>query len=458
MKFRSSFVMLALVSLSFWLLSGCYSRAELKPRVVQPKSTISMNFTVDPGLEEQFSTFQKSSLVSQQSVTINGQNQGDAQVQQLKSLPVSLAGQLRSDLLKYKIAVPSTKPEDANLSLTGMFRFDPTYGVALDWQMVETTQGSVVHVGVAHGIHATDPTFYTDQILEPLVKMDLNRFAGNGTMVAGTTSALPSEGVDDPPASGTNGEDAWAVVIGIENYREGLAPASHAEDDARAFAAYVERTLNVPPSHIKTLVGERASRADIASALEEWLPRNAVKPGGKVYVFFSGHGAPDVESGDAYLVPYDADPAYLKTRGYAIQKLYKMLDTLPEQQSLVFLDACFSGSGDRSVLAAGTRPLVPVKTPQAAKGIISLAASQASQTTGASERSAHGLFTHHLLAGMQGKADANGDKSVTIQELAGYITTRVEEEARLQNREQTPSLTVPGGVDPSSVTLVKGLQ
>lgn len=377
----------------------------------------------------------------------------------MNALPVGLAGQMRADLLKYQIAVPLAGGEEADLRLGGLFRVSSTSGLALDWQLVESRTGAVVRAGVVEQFTLSgDLGYFADQILGDLVQVDLNRYAGRELLVAGGGGGgLVAEGVDDPPAAATRGQDAWAVIIGVENYREGLTPATHAEADAQAFAAYAEKTLGVPPSHIKTLLGERAGRADIASALEEWLPRNAVASGGRVYVFFSGHGAPDPESGDAYLVPYDADPAYLKTRGYAVKDLYAALGTLKGQESLVFLDACFSGSGDRSVLAAGTRPLVPVKEVRPVGGVVSLAAASAKQTTGASGRSAHGLFTHHLLAGMQGKADANGDRAVSVGELGAYVKEKVEEEARLQNREQTPTLSAPSGVDVQRLPLVEGL-
>lgn len=255
------------------------------------------------------------------------------------------------------------------------------------------------------------------------------------------------------------GDNTWAIVVGIERYRDALPIATYAENDARAFAAWLETTLNVPPTHIKLLVGDRASRADLASAIEEWLPRNARTPGGRVYVYFSGHGAPDPETGTAYLVPWDADPAYLKTRGYAIDALYASLSKLPSQESFVFLDACFSGSGERSVLAAGTRPLVPVRSPTPVKSrLVAYAAASSTQTTGGWQARGHGLFTGHLLDALRGASDENVDGTITVDEVARYVAPRVGREARLQNREQTPVLTMPTGAAPHSITVVTGVQ
>lgn len=448
---------LFLVAVALWC-TGCYSRAEIKGRKVAPQSTLKMSFSNEPGLEDFVAARTRSNAqqLQQQGQKVDVQQSVSQNVAQVRALPGTITGILRGDLLKYKIAVPLAQGDEANLELRGVFRPDQIYGVALDWQLVEPRGGAVVRAGVASTAYGTVEPL-VDQILEDLVAVDLNQYAKGNTMLA--ASALPAEsGIDEAPEAATPGDKAWAVIIGVENYREDLVPATHAEADAQAFAAYAEKTLGVPPTHIKVLLGERAGKADIASALQEWLPRNAVAPGGRVYVFFSGHGAPDPESGDAYLVPYDADPAYLKTRGYALKDLYASLGKLQGQQSLVVLDACFSGSGERSVLAAGTRPLVPVQEPAAVGGVASLAAASAKQTTGASGSSAHGLFTHYVLLGMKGEADVNGDKNVTLAELGAFVRQKVEEEARLQNREQTPTLTLPSGVTPEQWPVVEGLR
>ncbi|MCA9527152.1 MAG: caspase family protein, partial [Myxococcales bacterium] len=175
-----------------------------------------------------------------------------------------------------------------------------------------------------------------------------------------------------------------------------------------------------------------------------------------VYVYFSGHGAPDTETGDAYLVPYDANPAYIKTGGLPLADLQRTLGALKGQQVYLFLDACFSGQGDRSVLAQGTRPLVPVKALGVPTGLVTLAASAATETTGTHAGSGHGLFTYHLLAGLGGAADANGDHDVSLAELRDHLVEAVRVEARRQNRDQTPSVAVPPGVDVQA-PVVQGL-
>ena len=87
------------------------------------------------------------------------------------------------------------------------------------------------------------------------------------------------------------------------------------------------------------------------------------------------------------------------------------------------------------MLAAGTRPLVnkvDVGMAQTGKSV-TLSASQADEISGTAEEQGHGLFTYHLLKGLSGGAK-------TPRALFDYLKPRVQDDARRQNREQSPTL------------------
>ncbi len=427
----------------------------LPPKTTPARTRIAMKFEVDPALlqaaEPQAMPFPEETPQTAQVREMLAQ-QAAAQRRALAETGTRLEDALREGLLRHQVGLPA--PDDAaDVRLTGRVAPSPTGGIEVSWQLVEPGHGTTVAAGVAR-----DAFFrgymdnLRDQVLAGLLGIDIDSFSSGAPVVA----VGPS--LDAAPASKTDGRNAWAVVVGVERYREALPEATHAESDARTFALYVQRTLGLPADHVKVLVGDRAGLADIRSAVEEWLPRNAVTAGGRVYFFFSGHGAPDPETGAGYLVPFDADPAYLKTRGLAVEALYAALGRLPGQQSVVILDACFSGGGVRSVLAAGTRPLVPVKPSDAPSGVVALAAAGPKETTGASREASHGLFSWYVLKGLGGDADADADGHVTLAELTGFVQRGVAADARLDNREQTPTLSAPAGFDPASLRLVEGLQ
>ncbi|MFH1726193.1 MAG: caspase family protein [Elusimicrobiota bacterium] len=250
--------------------------------------------------------------------------------------------------------------------------------------------------------------------------------------------AAKTSDVDTPGYRRPERPHDFAVVVGIEKYSE-IAPAAYGERDAAAVVKHFE-ALGVPRRNIVHLPGVKATRTGLLKYLNAWLPKN-VTPKSRVYFFYSGHGAPDPESGEAYLVPFDGDPNFLADTALPLKKLYASLSGLPAKEIVVALDACFSGAGGRSVLARGARPLVMRvrgAAPVSSK-IILLTAASGSEITTTIEEQGHGIFTYYFLKGLQGEAkDRRG--RVTAAGLYDYLKPKVQDEARRQNRDQTPGL------------------
>ena len=242
----------------------------------------------------------------------------------------------------------------------------------------------------------------------------------------------PSSDVDAPSRRGAERPNDFALVIGIEEYQS-LPKAEYGARDAKIVRKHFE-AIGVPARNIISLEGSQATGSKLRSYLQQWLPRN-VKPDSTVFVYYSGHGAPDPENGDAYLVPWDADPMFLTTSAYPLKQFYSELAKLKAKRVVVALDACFSGSGGRSVLAKGARPLVSKvdESLPAAANLTVLAAASGSEITGTLDDQAHGIFTYYFLKGLSGGAK-------TPRALFDYLKPKVQDDARRQNREQSPTL------------------
>ncbi len=256
-------------------------------------------------------------------------------------------------------------------------------------------------------------------------------------------SSVSANDVDTPPARRVKTKPhAYAVVIGIESYREQLPKADFGAQDAKTVGAYLTRVMGYPEENVATLVNERATRTDIEKYVESWLP-NRVEKDDTVFVYFSGHGAPNPKTGDAYLVPYDGDPAFVDRTGYSVKRLYEQLGKLPAKEVVVMLDSCFSGAGGRSVIAPGARPMVlAVENPLLASGkMVVLAASAGDQISSTYKQKGHGLLTYFFLKGLQGEGDQNKDGSIELAELFDYVKPQVSRVARRDfNNDQTPQL------------------
>ncbi|MFA5138172.1 MAG: caspase family protein [Elusimicrobiota bacterium] len=254
---------------------------------------------------------------------------------------------------------------------------------------------------------------------------------------ADAPASAQSSAVDIPRYKLPERPSDFAVVVGVERYAH-LPRADYAERDAQAVRDHLV-ALGYPPRNVALLKGSDASRASIAKNLETWLPMN-VREDSTVFFYFSGHGSPDPRSGKAFLVPADGDAQFLDDTAYPLTRVYEKLGALKARKVLVALDACFSGAGERSALAKGTRPLVVAAPPaQLPPKLAVLSASLANEISGTDDEQGHGLFTYYLLKGINGEAAA-ADGSVTLQGLHGYVLPIVQDEARRVNRLQTPQL------------------
>lgn len=299
-------------------------------------------------------------------------------------------------------------------------------------------------LSVQLGAPGPKETVYMDDVIAARRARVLNPGAAESLSPAAVPRAITSD-VDSPVRRGPERPDDFALVIGIEEYQS-LPRADFGVRDAQTVRKHLE-ALGVPPRNIVSLEGAAATGNKLQSYLEEWLPLN-VKPASTLYVYYSGHGAPDTKSGDAYLVPWDGDPKFLKTTAYPLKKLYADLGKIKARRVVVALDACFSGAGGRSVLAQGARPLVVTVNDgvPATENLVVLAAASGDEITGTLNEQGHGIFTYYFLKGLSGEASKDG--AVTPQSLYDYLKPRVQDEARRQNREQTPALAGAGAQTP----------
>ncbi len=256
------------------------------------------------------------------------------------------------------------------------------------------------------------------------------------------TSAPVSDVDTVPREAGRQRQNAYAVVIGIEQYRDKLPKADFADHDAQIMGEYLTKVLGYQEENVVVRLNERAARTDLEKYFEHWLP-NRLEKESTVFVYYSGHGAPNPKTGEAYLVPYDGDPTFLESTGYPLRRLYEKMAKLPAKEVVVVLDSCFSGAGGRSVIAKGMRPVgLSVESPILASGkTVVLAASAGDQVSSTYDQKGHGLLTYFFLKGLQGDADQNKDNRIDLGELYGYLTPQVERVARREfNNEQTPQL------------------
>jgi len=247
------------------------------------------------------------------------------------------------------------------------------------------------------------------------------------------------------PSAQKGNRNDLAVVFGIESYKN-ISGVTFARRDAKWVQKYFSETLGISEKRIYSGFDRDVTQGEFHKVFDKngWLDKRVKKGETNIYVYYAGHGAPEMSDGEAYLVPYDGDPNYAMQTGYALNKLYEDLGSLGAQSVTVFLDACFAGADRNSeVLLKNARPIfIEVESPSA-RGISIFTASSSNEISTSWPEKKHGLFSYYLMKGMQGEADKDKNGNVTMKELGDYIRENVSDTAGILDREQTPYFSSP---------------
>jgi serine/threonine protein kinase/pSer/pThr/pTyr-binding forkhead associated (FHA) protein len=244
----------------------------------------------------------------------------------------------------------------------------------------------------------------------------------------------------------SNSRAAVALVIGIGDYRRAdrVAPLRYATRDAKALARLLADpdVCRFPHDRVAILTQNRARRDRIVHYLSKWLPDQA-KGAELALIYFAGHGMVQKVGNreEGFLLPYDADPDDVVTRGIAMSDVGHWIDGIAASAVVVCLDCCHAGkvilrepAGERDL---ELRPAVIQSI--AGKGRFLIASCDAGQKSLEAEELGHGLFTHHLLRGLRGAGDRDGDGKVGVAELFNYVSAAVAKDAQEKfGREQRP--------------------
>lgn len=246
-------------------------------------------------------------------------------------------------------------------------------------------------------------------------------------------------------------DNAYALIVGIGQYQDARIPKlEFTRADAKAFYELLidpQRT-GFARENVTLLLDAEATYTRIRKAVNQDLYRR-VRPDSTVMIYFAGHGGEEIDKVEAetgkqayYFLPWDADPEDLASTSLSQSDFLRLLGTLKSQRMVVFLDACHS----TGVAKPGGRDLSIVASPDyqrlaEGEGRVVIAAAKPEQRSWEDPKFQHGIFTYHLLEAFRGKADANNDGYVSIQEIAAYLQREVPRTVKLLGKEpQDPTL------------------
>ena len=206
---------------------------------------------------------------------------------------------------------------------------------------------------------------------------------------------------------------AYGILVGTNVGGAGQQPLRYAEDDARRMADVLKQLGRYGDSDLRVLV--RPDGAKVFAAIDEIAAKiraDQAKGEQSVFVFYySGHAR--------------ASSFSLGGEELAIASVREKLSKVPSTMTLVVLDACQSGQFAR---IKGGEPAADFSFNSVSrlgtKGTAVMASSSAQELSQESDELKSSYFTHHLVVGLRGAADGDGDGRVSLDEAYRYAYRR----------------------------------
>ncbi len=250
-------------------------------------------------------------------------------------------------------------------------------------------------------------------------------------------AAVPPEPAKPAVKMSPNAErnkDSVAVVIGNQAYvHKDIPSVLYAKRDAAAIKQYLMEILGYRDGNI--IYTEDVSKAGFEKIFgteknHRGMLYNYIKPQrSDVFIYYSGHGAPDPVANEAYLVPKDCDPVMMSLTAYPLNVLYGNLPKIEAKSVIVVIDSCFSGGTNTGkwLVPNASPALLKVKNPVVTHSKVTiLTSAENNQVSSWYPEKQHSMFTYFFLRAVGGDADRNRDRRISFQEIYDFVSDRSE--------------------------------
>jgi hypothetical protein len=237
-----------------------------------------------------------------------------------------------------------------------------------------------------------------------------------------------------------------SIIVGVERYKS-LTTSIHSVNDALIFRSYGQKVLGINKSKIFTNKEFTDTIFNNLVFSENSYVKNNIKAGkSNIFIYYSGHTLTTASGDDIYLTSYECNLNTLHSCSAKLSDLISKLNELDPNSINIILESTLNGK-TKSTPVSNQETINPnannfniegFKNKTNTSKLNILFASESQQTPLTFQPSSTGLMSYFLFAGMQGHADENGNKIISIDELFKYTKTETENASGKLNGIQTP--------------------
>jgi hypothetical protein len=203
--------------------------------------------------------------------------------------------------------------------------------------------------------------------------------------------------------------ERFALAIGNNLGDEHEEALRWAEDDARKTHGLLTELGDVAPENAQLVIG--GGPAEVRAAIARLRARiaQAKRPSETVlFAYYSGHGS--------------ARDLHLAGARLPLRELDQLLAAARATTLITIVDACRDQPSDVRVKGATHADPFEIRLEHEAgpSGRVTITSAARNEVAQESDKLQGSFFTHHLLIGMRGAADRDGDRQVSLDELYRY--------------------------------------
>jgi WD40 repeat protein len=235
----------------------------------------------------------------------------------------------------------------------------------------------------------------------------------------------------------------YAVVIGINEYKNPTLTLKYAVPDAKLFADTIKNKTQglFEKVDVKLLTTKAdTTKENITKTLKSLQNLN---PQDMFIFYVASHGM--VEDAKYHMITSNVgalSTRKIKQDAISQETMKELIANIPTTKKFVILDTCNSGALGQALevalLTRGLNETTAMKVLSRAVGSTIISASSSTQEALEGYKG-HGLLTYVLSEGLKGKADSDNDGFVKTLEISNYVEDTVPEIAEKEfNRAQYP--------------------
>lgn len=201
----------------------------------------------------------------------------------------------------------------------------------------------------------------------------------------------------------------WLFIIAVENYDES-DPVIYSKNSAATFKMAAQKKFGIDDRHTYALIEDKATSGSIKDKLTYLL--RSVKAGDTIYFYYSGHGVPNPQTGESFILPKDKVVDFIsKEDEFSLRRIYKRLSESNASRIIVFIDACFSGKTDNLLIFKGVGPGL-IKTREVSfnkRKMAVMTAGKNNQFSNSYDEKGHRMFTYFLIKSLYSREKVDLD-------------------------------------------------